>query len=78
MAMQIEVLREPHQAGLEAGALDVMTSSGNAASIRVPAAFTGAFGFKPSFGRVPHKLRGASAPLGHVGPLTRCVADPLT
>ncbi|MEK6292858.1 MAG: amidase family protein, partial [Paraburkholderia tropica] len=27
-------------------------------SIRIPAAFTGTYGFKPSFGRVPHAPRG--------------------
>lgn len=44
-------------------------------SIRIPAAFTGTFGFKPSFGRVPHAPRGPFGLLSHVGPLTRCVAD---
>ncbi len=44
-------------------------------SIRIPAAFTGTFGFKPSFGRVPHYPRGPFAPLSHVGPITRSVRD---
>ncbi|MFM0208062.1 amidase family protein [Paraburkholderia sediminicola] len=44
-------------------------------SIRIPAAFTGTFGFKPSFGRVPHAPRGPFGLLSHVGPMTRCVAD---
>jgi aspartyl-tRNA(Asn)/glutamyl-tRNA(Gln) amidotransferase subunit A len=44
-------------------------------SIRIPAAFTGTFGFKPSFGRVPHAPRGPFALLSHVGPITRCVED---
>ncbi|MFM0487410.1 amidase family protein [Paraburkholderia graminis] len=44
-------------------------------SIRIPAAFTGTFGFKPSFGRVPHAPRGPFALLSHIGPMTRCVAD---
>jgi aspartyl-tRNA(Asn)/glutamyl-tRNA(Gln) amidotransferase subunit A len=44
-------------------------------SIRIPAAFTGTFGLKPSFGRVPHTPRGPFGMLSHVGPLTRCVAD---
>ncbi|WP_118181158.1 amidase family protein [Paraburkholderia phosphatilytica] len=44
-------------------------------SIRIPAAFTGTFGFKPTFGRVPHAPRGPFALLSHVGPMTRCVAD---
>ncbi|RQS62032.1 amidase family protein [Burkholderia sp. Bp8984] len=44
-------------------------------SIRIPAAFTGTFGFKPSFGRVPHAPRGPFGLLSHVGPMTRCVED---
>lgn len=44
-------------------------------SIRIPAAFTGTFGFKPSFGRVPHAPRGPFGLLSHVGPMTRCVSD---
>ncbi len=44
-------------------------------SIRIPAAFTGTFGFKPSFGRVPHAPRGPFALLSHIGPMTRCVED---
>ncbi|MFM0651952.1 amidase family protein [Paraburkholderia sediminicola] len=44
-------------------------------SIRIPAAFTGTFGFKPSFGRVPHAPRGPFGLLSHVGPMTRCVGD---
>ncbi|KVW76209.1 amidase family protein [Burkholderia ubonensis] len=44
-------------------------------SIRIPAAFTGVFGFKPSFGRVPHAPRGPFGLLSHVGPMTRCVED---
>lgn len=56
-----------------AGPLALGTDAGG--SIRIPAAFTGTFGFKPSFGRVPQNLRGISGPLGHIGPLTRSVAD---
>ncbi|MBN3787493.1 amidase family protein [Burkholderia sp. Ac-20353] len=44
-------------------------------SIRIPAAFTGTFGFKPSFGRVPHAPRGPFGLLSHAGPMTRCVDD---
>ncbi|WP_217589963.1 amidase family protein [Burkholderia sp. GbtcB21] len=44
-------------------------------SIRIPASFTGVFGFKPSFGRVPHAPRGPFGLLSHVGPMTRCVED---
>ncbi|KWH21826.1 amidase [Burkholderia cepacia] len=44
-------------------------------SIRIPAAFTGVFGFKPSFGRVPHSPRGPFGLLSHAGQMTRCVED---
>jgi aspartyl-tRNA(Asn)/glutamyl-tRNA(Gln) amidotransferase subunit A len=44
-------------------------------SIRIPAAFTGIFGFKPTFGRVPHSPRGPFGLVSHVGPMTRCVED---
>jgi aspartyl-tRNA(Asn)/glutamyl-tRNA(Gln) amidotransferase subunit A len=46
-----------------------------AGSIRIPAAFTGVFGIKPSFGRVPAYPASPFSILAHVGPLTRNVAD---
>jgi aspartyl-tRNA(Asn)/glutamyl-tRNA(Gln) amidotransferase subunit A len=46
-----------------------------AGSIRIPAAFTGVFGIKPSFGRVPAYPASPFSILAHVGPLTRSVAD---
>ncbi len=55
------------------GPLALGTDGGG--SIRVPAAWCGIFGFKPSFGRVPHYPRGTFALLSHVGPMTRTVAD---
>jgi aspartyl-tRNA(Asn)/glutamyl-tRNA(Gln) amidotransferase subunit A len=62
-------------AALAAGIGPVAIGSDGGGSIRVPAAWTGVFGLKPTFGRVPHYPRGAFAPLSHVGPLTRSVAD---
>lgn len=50
-------------------------------SIRVPAAFCGVYGHKPSFGLVPNRghapggMSGAPLPLAVVGPLARSAAD---
>jgi aspartyl-tRNA(Asn)/glutamyl-tRNA(Gln) amidotransferase subunit A len=46
-----------------------------AGSIRIPAAFTGVFGIKPSFGRVAAFPASPFSILAHVGPLTRTVTD---
>ncbi|MBS0246113.1 MAG: amidase [Proteobacteria bacterium] len=46
-----------------------------AGSIRIPAAFTGTFGIKPSYGRVPAYPASAFTVLAHQGPLTRTVSD---
>ena len=62
---------------LAGGVLPLVTSSDGGGSIRIPASFTGAFGLKPSQGRVPRgPMRswdyGSTAVYG---PLTRTVAD---
>ena len=44
-------------------------------SIRIPAAFTGTFGFKANFGRVPVWPVSATPTLAHVCPLARNVRD---
>ncbi|MFV0281277.1 MAG: amidase [Rhodoblastus sp.] len=44
-------------------------------SIRIPAAFTGVFGIKPSFGRVPAYPASTMGVLAHLGPLARRVED---
>jgi aspartyl-tRNA(Asn)/glutamyl-tRNA(Gln) amidotransferase subunit A len=46
-----------------------------AGSIRIPAAFTGVFGIKPSYGRVPAYPASAFTVLAHQGSLTRTVSD---
>src|ERR1044072_7972899 len=46
-----------------------------AGSIRIPAAFTGVFGIKPSFGRVAAYPASPFSILAHVGPLPRTVSD---
>ena len=46
-----------------------------AGSLRIPAAFTGVFGMKPSFGRVPVHPALLLNVLSHQGPITRTVAD---
>jgi aspartyl-tRNA(Asn)/glutamyl-tRNA(Gln) amidotransferase subunit A len=46
-----------------------------AGSIRIPSAFTGVFGIKPSYGRVPAYPASPFGVLAHTGPLTRTVGD---
>lgn len=56
------------------GPIAIGTDSGG--SIRLPAAYNGIFGFKPTFGRVPAvQLWRASPARSHNGPLTRTVGD---
>ena len=55
------------------GALHVGTDGGG--SIRIPASFTGIFGLKPSFGRVPAYPLSPFGTVAHVGPMTRTVSD---
>jgi len=49
--------------------------SDGAGSIRIPCAFTGLFGLKPSFGRVPAYPLSPMGLLAHIGPIARTVAD---
>jgi len=46
-----------------------------AGSLRIPAAFTGVFGMKPSYGQVPTFPPSALNMLAHQGPIARRVAD---
>jgi aspartyl-tRNA(Asn)/glutamyl-tRNA(Gln) amidotransferase subunit A len=58
-----------------AGIGPVHQGSDGAGSIRMPAAFCGIFGMKPSFGRVPYHPMPNNGLVSHVGPMTRTVAD---
>ena len=55
------------------GPLHVGTDAGG--SIRIPAAWSGLVGLKPSFGRVPQWPAGAFAAVSCAGPMTRSVGD---
>jgi aspartyl-tRNA(Asn)/glutamyl-tRNA(Gln) amidotransferase subunit A len=55
------------------GPLAVGTDGGG--SIRIPCGFTGLFGIKASFGRVPAWPLSPFGTVAHVGPMTRSVAD---
>tara|TARA_R110002096_G_scaffold299027_1_gene493462 strand:- start:1902 stop:2813 length:912 start_codon:yes stop_codon:yes gene_type:complete len=55
------------------GVLHVGTDGGG--SIRIPASFTGIFGIKPSYGRVPAWPLSPFGTVAHVGPMTRTVTD---
>ena len=55
------------------GPLAVGTDGGG--SIRIPCSFTGLFGIKPSFGRVPAWPLSPFGTVAHIGPMTRNVTD---
>ena len=60
-------------AALGMGPLHLATDGGG--SIRIPAAFCGVFGFKPSWGLVPVHPHSPALTLWHQGPITRTVDD---
>ena len=63
-------------AALNLGCIHLGTDG--AGSVRIPAAFTGVFGLKPTYGRVPAWPTSTMGFLAHLGPLTRTAADPST
>ena len=63
-------------AAVAAGIGSVAFGNDGGGSIRIPAAFSGLYGIKPQFGRVPHSpLEGFFATVVSGGPLARSVAD---
>src|SRR5262249_31119938 len=63
-------------AAVASGVGPVALGSDAGGSIRIPAAFCGLYGLKPSFGRVPDRaLFGGFERVNHVGPMTRTVRD---
>src|SRR5438477_7142891 len=62
-------------AGLALGYAPLALGTDGGGSIRIPAGFTGTFGHKPSFGRVPAWPLSPFGTVAHVGPMTRTVED---
>jgi aspartyl-tRNA(Asn)/glutamyl-tRNA(Gln) amidotransferase subunit A len=60
-------------AALNLGCIHIGTDG--AGSVRIPAAFTGVVGLKPSYGRVPAWPISTMGFLAHLGPLARSVTD---
>ncbi len=62
-------------AACAAGIAPLHVGSDGAGSIRIPSAFTGIFGIKATFGRVPAHPPSPMGLLSNVGPMTRGVRD---
>ena len=62
-------------AAAAAGYAPLTLGTDGGGSIRIPAGFSGIFGLKPSFGRVPAWPLSPFGTVAHVGPMTRTVAD---
>lgn len=62
-------------AAAAAGYAPLTLGTDGGGSIRIPAGFTGIFGHKPSFGRVPAWPLSPFGTVAHVGPMTRTVKD---
>ena len=62
-------------AAVVAGIGPLAMGTDGAGSVRIPAAFTGGFGIKPSFGRVPAWPLSPMGTVAHLGPHARHVVD---
>lgn len=62
-------------AAVAAGIGPLSVGTDGAGSVRIPAAFTGGFGLKPSFGRVPAWPLSPFGTVAHLGPHARHVSD---
>ena len=62
-------------AAAAAGYAPLTLGTDGGGSIRIPAGFSGIFGLKPSFGRVPAYPLSPFGTVAHVGPMTRTVED---
>jgi aspartyl-tRNA(Asn)/glutamyl-tRNA(Gln) amidotransferase subunit A len=62
-------------AAVAAGMCPIAIGTDGAGSVRIPAAFCGNFGLKPSFGRVPAYPLSPFGTVAHLGPHTMSVSD---
>ncbi|MFD6095712.1 amidase [Nocardiopsis flavescens] len=62
-------------AAVAAGSVPMATGTDGGGSIRIPAAFSGVVGLKPTWGLVPHYPASPFGSLAHTGPMTRTVGD---
>jgi aspartyl-tRNA(Asn)/glutamyl-tRNA(Gln) amidotransferase subunit A len=62
-------------AALASGTVPLALGTDGGGSIRIPAAYTGVTGIKPTWGRVPHWPVSPFGALSHAGPMARTVAD---